>query len=139
MSPPDRKQTSARVVKAVIDHFFYGRYFPSMTALDDAFERVRETNSYYWGFWRPEKISSETECAVEVRFNVPDGDELQVSDVCGWEIVHRKTGMLFVRREQAVSKSAIEHLFYDALSVAVDNGWQFHSWCHDPDLPDWSA
>ena len=110
-----------------------------MSILDDAFERARSIDSYYWGFWRPEKISSEAECTVEVRLNVPDGDETLVTDVDGWEIAHTKTGMLFLRREQSMSKSAIEALFYDVLSIAVDNGWRFHSWCHDPDLPNWSA
>lgn len=109
-----------------------------MNALDDAFERARTADSYYWGFWRPEKINSQAMCTVEIRLNVPDGNEVHLTGVDGWEIAHKKTGMLFLRREQAVSKSAIERLFYDALSVAFENGWQFHSWCHDPDLPDWS-
>ncbi|MFN3213844.1 MAG: hypothetical protein ACE37M_12120 [Henriciella sp.] len=38
-----------------------------------------------------------------------------------------------------MSKFAIEAFFYDVLSIAVANGWQFHSWCHEPDLPNWSA
>lgn len=110
-----------------------------MSVLDDAFERVRNTDSYYWEFWRPEKISSDAACTVEVRLNVPDGDEILVTDVDGWEIAHKKTGMLFLRRQQSMSKSAIESLFYDVLRIAIDNGWQFHSWCHEPELPNRSA
>ena len=107
-----------------------------MSLLDDAFQRVRKSDSHYWGFWRPEKVNPEAKCTVEVRLNVPDGVEAQVTGVNGWEIARKKTGMVFLRRDQIVSKAAIETLFYDVLSIAIDNGWQFHSWCHDPDLPD---
>lgn len=110
-----------------------------MSRFDDAFDRVRKPGSHYWAFWCPEKIDTRDHLTVEVRLNVPDGDETCVSEIYGWVIAHRKTGMLFLRREQSMDQSAIEDLFRDVLEIAVDNGWQFHSWCHYPDLPEWAA
>ena len=68
--------------------------------------------------------------------DVPDGEEADIGGIDGWVIAHRKTGMLFLRRIQVLNQTAIEGLFWDVLKLAIDNGWQFHSWCHEPDLTD---
>ena len=79
------------------------------------------------------------EYIVEIRFNVPDGDETEVELVEGWMIAHRKTGMLFLRRAQPIDKTGVKKLFLDALRIALENDWQFHSWKHEPYLPDWPS
>lgn len=69
--------------------------------------------------------------------NVPDGEEAAVLEVSGWSIAHRASGMLFIRRDQSLDKASIRLLFKDVLRLANSKGWQFHSWQHDPNLPDW--
>ena len=110
-----------------------------MNSLEPAFGRVRRSDSHYWGFWRPDKVEPDKKASVEIRLNVPDGEEADIGGIDGWVIAHRKTGMLFLRRIQVLNQTAIEGLFWDVLKLAIDNGWQFHSWCHEPDLTDWPA
>lgn len=109
------------------------------SALAEAFEIARKPSSHYWGFWRPEKLDINETYTVEIRLNLPDGDELNIDAIEGWTIAYRKTGMLFLRRDQSLDKAGVEALFLDALRIEVARGWRFHSWVHYPDLPDWSV
>lgn len=106
--------------------------------LKEALDRVSAPESHFWGFWRPDEIDTNNPQTVEVRLNIPDGDETMIEADEEWCISHRKTGMLFLRREQMVDRAGVKTLFLDALTLAVKNGWQFHSWCHQPRLPDWT-
>ena len=103
--------------------------------LDQAYKRVCRPSSHFWAFWDPEDIDTSCAYEVEIRLNLPDGDELEVTEIEGWTIAHRKTGMLFLRRSQHIDKKGVRSLFLDALRIAVERDWQFHSWMHDPYLP----
>lgn len=109
---------------------------PDSIRLQEALVRVSRPKSHYWAFWNPEGLDLNDEHEVEVRLNVPDGEEEAITAPDGWVIAHRKPGMLFLRRFQRLTRPAILELFADALRLAVSNGWQFHSWIHAPELPD---
>nr|WP_321360908.1 hypothetical protein [uncultured Hyphomonas sp.] len=109
------------------------------TLLQDALARVSRPDSHYWAFWAPEGLDLDHDFEVEIRLNVPDGQEETIVAPEGWVIAHRKAGMLFLRRVQQLGRSAILELFADALKIAVENGGVFHSWRHAPELPDWTT
>lgn len=104
--------------------------------LREALARVSKPKSHYWTFWTPDGLDLDQSYEVEIRLNVPDGNEVAAAAPDGWTISHRKTGMLFLRRFQHLDKPTILDLFAEALKIAVSNGWQFHSWLHAPYLID---
>ena len=127
------------IMLTLTQRIWVSRMCEENSSVKEAFERVRKPSSYYWAFWTPEGLDFNRTYAVEIRLNLPDGAETEIDGIAGWTIAHRKSGMLFLRREQLINKKSVEKLFWDALTIAVEHGWQFHSWKHYPDLPDWSA
>ncbi|MEO1305282.1 MAG: hypothetical protein AAFV37_09920 [Pseudomonadota bacterium] len=109
------------------------------STLGQAYKRVCKRSSHFWAYWNPDEIDLSNKYKVEIRLNVPDGDEVEVKSIEGWTIAHRKSGMLFLRRVQRIHKQGVKDLFLDALIIANENGWQFHSWKHEPHLPDWPS
>ena len=107
------------------------------STLHQAYKRVCEPSSHHWAFWDPDDLDTNCAYEVEIRLNLPDGDELEVTEIEGWTIAYRKTGMLFLRRIQRIDEKGVRNLFLDAIRIAVERYWQFHSWRHDPDLPNW--
>ena len=113
---------------------FKGLRMTDETILREALARISRPASHYWAFWNPDGLDLDRDYEVEIRLNVPEGEEATAAAPEGWAVVRRKPGMLFLRRVQRIDKTGILRLFADTLGIAVSNGWRFHSWRHAPEL-----
>lgn len=108
-----------------------GNWVNSQDTFEAAYKRVSSPSSYYWSFWDPDSLDFAEEYEVEVRFNVSQAEQPIEHIPDGWVIDRQKPEMLFLRRRQKLNKLDVENLFADALRIALERNWTFHSWVHN--------
>jgi|GEM_PF-4420105 len=105
-----------------------------MSNPEHSIAQVRDGSSLYWGFYRPDEVAGGNEL-VEVRLNAtPEGVET-FAPPAGWTIDRVQWGdTLFIRRQQSLTRDAVEEMLVEMLRFAATNGMQFHSWLHGADI-----
>jgi hypothetical protein len=111
-----------------------------MTELVDAIERVCRDDSYYWLFRHTRGLKRGDAHEVEVRVDLPADTIANIREVPGWSVARTKPeeGMLFLRRTQPLTNSAMRSMFAEVITFAHGHSGKFHSWMHGADLPDWT-
>jgi hypothetical protein len=111
-----------------------------MTDLADAINRVCHKESYYWCFRHTRGRSRADAQEIEARIDLPLAEILRIRDVPGWRIarVDHDKEMLFLRRTQPLTDTALRSMFVEVLTLAHERSGKFHSWVHGADLPEWT-
>lgn len=101
-----------------------------MGSLDDAISRVRNGSSLYWSFHDLEG-GAIADQIVEVRLIASPEAVGHFVPPTGWTLHRVQWGeALFLRREQAVDRGAVEEMLVGMLQFASANDMRLHSWVH---------